>query len=1461
MSNKVAASMTASIIIDKKEVISSALDAYARAKKEIDGNKLELLIDVSDEQALKRLKEIQQELSGKDYIIKFKNQGIDETLKSLDELYEKIKAIISGKGISNGKGIGNSIVDEKTLKNVLSIFKDIESHLSTLKTTISDVGDGEEFSPLLKMINNVKNSIDKLISITGKGTTFNMSIDVGSNTEMESKVQSKISNALQAYQRLFEHIKLSNPADSIITNKFFEFDINQYDTMMGKLQAYKKFIDNMRKEAKARFNGKDVLFQYTDKSYWSSASAAMAQVTKAFNEMNDSSDKNPLSELFGGTDLTEVISQLKTISDELGKISSAVNTFKDGINIKVSFAEVEKLTNKVKELEDELTTLKSSTVSHIETNILSGNEVVEAQNKTQELYVGTEKFLHNTERLISDIGLSHSKLIKKIQDENRLIEKGNEKFRERITFLNNGLVVESILGTETTNDAYGNHPKASKLVHTHPNSVTGEVFSANDMWSFADEYLKNKISEFELVWKNQVLTMKLPDGLSKEVLDNFSNNFAAMWDAVRIQLGDVDENGKINLPSELKSVASKYINSFLNEMLSKLGGELTLSKIDANGTLNQINIPKITSEEYNIIYSTLLKIKDVDFSGNIIQQTQDIKKNTRPLLETVDTLYGSLKALSSSPTNKNIKYLMPFLSDNDINDLSNILSQELTDKDFRNLADDIYRNIYEPIKNSRLEALLLVEAIQSHSSSTPIKDTFQGDKIEQAAASAKNLDKILDDVDIPEDSFNDVIAKFNIVEEKAQNIVKITKQMRRDVKGNPIESYNITYKNGSNEIYGESSKPQLLRSNDVLYNVKESETKIISEQKEKYEELSQTIDRYITVRKRIASGKALSSDEQEAKDLKKTIDELNKTDILSDEQYKTAKNRLESLETSVKDIIALTKSSSIDSMQSKIDAHNKRYVSVNNKPADEDRSVAYQEAINKYKNSIVELEIFLENFKKSSNPVTEESISEWNELIEKVDIASNALKTFSAAEKGSTDHSREKEIDKITKYLDANTKISKKARKELERYLAILKSGDPSANVQEIHTAWTKVAVAEREAGREGKSFLDLLKDKTIGNRAAQLVSYYLSFTDIIRYAREGINVVKDLNTALTEMRKVSDESLSRLKEFQKESFDLAEGIGATALEIQNSVADFMRLGYSLQEATKLSQDANIYANVGDMEINEATEHMISSIQAWQSEFKSTTEASEQIINRYNEVGNNFAITSADIGSAMERSAAALKAGGNDLNESIGLITAGNLIQQDADTTANALKVMSLRIRGSKAELEGMGETTDDLAESTSKLREQVKSLTGVDIMLDPNTYKSTAEIIQEIGAVWDNLTDVSQAATLELLAGKTRASTVSGLIENYETIEDVIRSCEESENSALEENQKYIDSVEGRLNLLKSQAQELAFVTIDDEALKKGISLLTDLLSLVTDLIDKIGLLSTVAIGAGGFGFFKNLD
>ena len=233
---------------------------------------------------------------------------------------------------------------------------------------------------------------------------------------------------------------------------------------------------------------------------------------------------------------------------------------------------------------------------------------------------------------------------------------------------------------------------------------------------------------------------------------------------------------------------------------------------------------------------------------------------------------------------------------------------------------------------------------------------------------------------------------------------------------------------------------------------------------------------------------------------------------------------------------------------------------------------------------------------------------------------------------------------------------------------------------------------------------------------------------------------------------------------------------------------------------------------------------------------------------------NNFAISSADIGSAMERSGAALKAGGNTLNEALGLIVSGNLIQQDADVTAAALRTMSLRIRGSATELEEAGESTEGMATSTAKLREEMLALSGVDIMLDDTTFKSTAEIIKELGEVWGNLDDITQANILEQIAGKNRASTVAGLLENYELIDEVIQTAENAEGSALQENERYLQSIEGHIALLTNQIQEFWFSFIDTDAVKIIVDFLTTLVSLATDLVDTLGSVPTLigAITAG---------
>lgn len=379
---------------------------------------------------------------------------------------------------------------------------------------------------------------------------------------------------------------------------------------------------------------------------------------------------------------------------------------------------------------------------------------------------------------------------------------------------------------------------------------------------------------------------------------------------------------------------------------------------------------------------------------------------------------------------------------------------------------------------------------------------------------------------------------------------------------------------------------------------------------------------------------------------------------------------------------------------------------------------------------------------------------------------------------------------------------------------------------------------------------------KGLGGKFQEIIRYTIasiSIYEVFNFLKRGISVVQEMDAAMTELRKVSNDTEQALQSFRKESYEIANSIGSTGREIVNSAADWTKLGYSIKEASELAKNSALYANVGDMEIDVATEHMVSTLKAFNIEAKNSID----IVDKFNHVGNNYAITSAGIGEALERSASSLVAAGNDIDQAIALITAGNIVSQDAESVGNAIKVVSLRIRGSKTDLEEMGEETDNLASSTSKLRDELKSLTGVDIMLDDNTYKDTYTILLEISKVWDQLSDVSQANVLEKLAGKTRSSVVAGLLQQGETLEQVYKDSQNASGSALKENQKYMESIQGHLDILTNKWQKMWDSAINSNT----VNMFIDFGSIVLDLVDKVGLLNSAIIAtAGTFGAIKGI-
>lgn len=289
-------------------------------------------------------------------------------------------------------------------------------------------------------------------------------------------------------------------------------------------------------------------------------------------------------------------------------------------------------------------------------------------------------------------------------------------------------------------------------------------------------------------------------------------------------------------------------------------------------------------------------------------------------------------------------------------------------------------------------------------------------------------------------------------------------------------------------------------------------------------------------------------------------------------------------------------------------------------------SDTYLKNVQAVKNVVNEYGTLLNELKgKDASLVTSDDISKLDEYEKKIKDTIATVTNMSASEKGYNFVSGQKELDKIHKLLNENSKMSSEAKAKIKAYYAEIKSGNPSMSLDKIHGEILKIYNAEVEAGRAGRTLWDTLKNSGFHQIAAQMAGMFGVY-DVINLGKEGFNVVRELNTALTEMRRVSDESLQSLKNYQNTTFDVADAVGTTAKQIQTSTADYMRLGESLDVAAESAKTANVLLNVSEFDnIKDATKSLVAMGQAYKDLDKMT------IVDKLNEVGKIVAQTYSNV--------------------------------------------------------------------------------------------------------------------------------------------------------------------------------------------------------------------------------------
>lgn len=454
--------------------------------------------------------------------------------------------------------------------------------------------------------------------------------------------------------------------------------------------------------------------------------------------------------------------------------------------------------------------------------------------------------------------------------------------------------------------------------------------------------------------------------------------------------------------------------------------------------------------------------------------------------------------------------------------------------------------------------------------------------------------------------------------------------------------------------------------------------------------------------------------------------------------------------------------------------------------------------------------------------------------------------------------------NKMESWLNNNTRATKAYGTQVQNYINTLKHLSAQGNVStadlnQIADGFKKVDMAAESAGLKGKSFGSSISGafKSITRYVGVSTLIYSAFNAI----KSGVQDVVALDTSLVDLQKTTNATSNQLKEFYFSANDTAKQLGATTEEVIQAAADWSRLGYSIKDAQTMAEVSSIFSSISpDMDMEMATDGLVSAMKAFNIE---ADDALDGIASKINAIGNSQAVSNGDIVEFLTRSSSAMHEANNTLEETIALGTAATEITRDAASVGNALKTVSMRIRGYDEETEEYVGGIEELEGDIADLTKSVEHPLGVSLFRDDakTEFKSTAELLRDISAVYDELTDKQQANLLEKLAGKRQGQIVAAILNNFDAVDKSLVTMADSAGSAMNEMEIIEQSLEFKLNALKETAVGVFQNLFQTDEMGTVIDILTDILEIFDFLTEKLGLFGTIIAGIGITAFIKNFD
>lgn len=436
--------------------------------------------------------------------------------------------------------------------------------------------------------------------------------------------------------------------------------------------------------------------------------------------------------------------------------------------------------------------------------------------------------------------------------------------------------------------------------------------------------------------------------------------------------------------------------------------------------------------------------------------------------------------------------------------------------------------------------------------------------------------------------------------------------------------------------------------------------------------------------------------------------------------------------------------------------------------------------------------------------------------------------------------------NKTLTWLKNNSKAAKDYGEVLQDLAEKQRNASSSEELQNYTKQVRQIQTEASQLGKTGKSFQD--EFSRAFNQIFQFSQIYGGIDRVIDSVSNAVIELKEMDSILTEISKVSDMSDSQLKQLGQDAFDYASKYGQKVTDYLNGVTEMNRSGFYGQQGIDLANTSVLAQASGDMTSDVANAYLLATNAAY--EYAGSAEKLNAVLDGQNMITNRNSVDMTDMAEATTQAGSMAAQTGVQIDELSALVgTAVARTKKSGNEIGTALKALFINLTNtSNKKIVG---TFDDLGISMTKM------------VGDTEMLKTPIELIKELSSAYNTLPDgsVLKQNILTNIGGKHHANVLSAILSGYDDYETMLKDYSEGMGSAEKEAEKSANNWQGSLNKLSNSWTKFIGNFANSDTITGALQGINGLLNGVNSLIDTVGVLPTVLGGAGIAAFIKNLD